>query len=102
MKNFLGTGCCCFLPMNRVVKKICFNIYFKNYSRKNPDASFALHAMMEIPDQYKTIKNLGYLEENLGLGLLDGSIPSIHGTLNNGASGSIKSVDRQKLSSKDE
>ena len=44
------------------------NFQFVNFHRvtakqKNPDAILALHVMMEIPDQYKTIKALGYLRD---------------------------------------
>lgn len=45
------------------------NFQFVNYHQvtskcKHPDTAFALHAMMEVPDQYKAIKSLGYLKND--------------------------------------
>jgi E3 ubiquitin-protein ligase RGLG len=42
------------------------NFQFVNYSSiversDNPDETFALHALMEIPDQFQSIKDLGLL-----------------------------------------
>ena len=43
------------------------NFQFVNFSRvthraKNPETNFALHAFMEIPDQYKAMQELGLME----------------------------------------
>jgi len=45
------------------------NFQFVNYHEvtegcENPDETFALHTLMEIPDQYKAIKELRLLEDN--------------------------------------
>ena len=53
---------------NNLVNNSKFNNFnFVNYSKicegrvRNPDLEFACTAFYEIPDQYLTIKNLGYL-----------------------------------------
>ncbi|XP_060084694.1 uncharacterized protein LOC132563955 [Ylistrum balloti] len=53
---------------NHLPSRTFDNFQFVNYHEatsksKHPDANLALHVMMEIPLQYKTIKAMGYLSE---------------------------------------
>ncbi|GFV92896.1 e3 ubiquitin-protein ligase RGLG2 [Trichonephila clavipes] len=52
----------------RVPDRVFDNFHFVNYhhvvrSARNAEAALALHALMEIPDQYQTILRLNYLSK---------------------------------------
>jgi len=52
---------------DRITTRVFDNFQFVNFSRvthraKNPETQFALHALMEIPDQFKAIQELDLLD----------------------------------------